>query len=149
MHLDVDQPPRPRQRRVVRRRLVQVEVQELADAQRVGGPPRDRALRVQPFEVAEQQQSEVAARCQTRAADPVGVELRALRLDESIELRVVEHPIQALVERMPRALRQVGGGDPHRFLSRPAAAFAHGHTRECSTRDRSCRSLMSTFTTDC
>ena len=58
-----------------------------------------RPFRVQPFEVAKQQQPEVAARRQTRPANPVGEERRALRFDEPIEAGLVEHTIQACIER--------------------------------------------------
>ena len=129
VRLEVDQAPGARQRRVVGRGLVQREVQKLADAQRVGGAPRDRPFRVQAFEVAEQQQPEIAARRQTRPADSVGVERRALRFDEGIEVRLVERAIQALVKRVPCALRQICGGHPHRRLARPAPSFAHRHAR--------------------
>ena len=44
VRLDVDPSPRARHRRVVRRRFVQRDVQELSDAQRIGGPPRHRPL---------------------------------------------------------------------------------------------------------
>ena len=149
MRLHVDQATGARQRRMVRRRVVQLEVQKVADAQRVGGTPRDGSFRIQALKVAEQQQAEIPTRRQTRPPDPVGVKPRALVLDESVEARIVEHLVQPLVERMPRALRQICAGHPHRLLPRSAAAFAHRHGRECSTRDRSCRSLMSTFTTGC
>ena len=52
----VDQPARARQGRMVRRHLVQREVQELPDAQRIGRAPRDGPLRVQALKIAEQQQ---------------------------------------------------------------------------------------------
>ena len=50
-----------------------------------------------------------AARCY------VGIELRALCLDEDVDARVVDgrHPIQLRIERMPGALRQIRRGDPH------------------------------------
>ena len=98
------------------------------------------AVRVQALKVAEQQQPEIAARRQTRPTDPVRVERRALRLHKRIEPRVVEHPIQPLVKRVPSALRQIRRGHPHRRLPRSAAACPHRHARECRTRDRSCRS---------
>ena len=44
--------------------------------------------------LAEQQQSEIAPRRQTRPPDAVGIELRALCLDEGVEARVVEDAIQ-------------------------------------------------------
>ena len=56
VRLDVDQPARARQGRMVRRHLVQREVQELLDAQRIGRAPRDGPLRVQALKIAEQQQ---------------------------------------------------------------------------------------------
>jgi hypothetical protein len=83
VRLDVDQPARARQGRMVWRRLVQREVQELPDAQRIGRAPRDGPLRVHAFKIAEQQQSEIAPRRQTRPPDAVSIERRALRLDKS------------------------------------------------------------------
>ncbi len=58
--------------RMVRRSLVQRDVEKLKQAQRVGRPPRDHLFRVQVFEVAEQQ-PEVASRRQTRPTHPVRV----------------------------------------------------------------------------
>ena len=120
---------------------MQLDVQVLPKAQRIGGPPRNRAFRIETFEVAEQQHPEVAARRQTRPADSVGVELRALLLDEGIEAGLVEHAIQAFVERVACAARQLAAGDPHRRLPLVAAAPAHCHGHQCNPRDRSCRSL--------
>ena len=140
MRLDVDPSPRARHRRVVRRRVVQRDVQELSEAQRIGGSPGNRPFRVQAFEVAEQQHSEVAAQRQTRPTDSVGVELRALLLDEGIETGLVEHTIQALVERVTRASRQVRRRHPHARLPRAAPLFAHRHGHQCKRRDRPYRS---------
>ena len=141
MGLEVNQATGARQRRVVRRGLVEGDVQKCPDAQRIGGAPRDCPFRVQPFEVAEQQQPDIPARRQTRPADPVRVERRALCLHERIEPRLVEHPIQPLVKRVPSALRQIRRGHPHCRLLRSAASCPHRHARQCSTRDRPCRSL--------
>ena len=98
--LQIDQPPRPRDRRVVGGGVWQLQMQEATHTQRVRRPPRDRPLRVQPFKVAEHQQPEVPPRRQTRPPDPVGVKARALRLDECVEARVIEQPVQPLVERV-------------------------------------------------
>ena len=148
--LEVNQATGARQRRVIRRGLVEGEVQKRANAQRVGGAPRDRSFRVQTLKVAEQQQPEIAARRQTRPADSVRVERCALRFHERIEPRLVKHPIQPLVKRVPRARRQIRRGHPHRRLPRSAAACPHRHARQCRTQDRSCRSLeWGTFTTGC
>jgi hypothetical protein len=56
--LQVDQSPRPRDRRVLRRRLPEPQPQKAAQRQRVGRAPRDAALRINPLEVADQQQPE-------------------------------------------------------------------------------------------
>ena len=149
VRLEVNPPARARHRRVVRRRLVQRHVQKLPQAQRIGGPPRNRPFRVQTFEVAEQQQPEVAARRQTRPADPLRLELRALRLDEPVEAGLVENTIHSFVERMTCAPRQFHAGHPHRRLPPATAAFTHCHGKKCSTSDQSCRSLSGAFTTGC
>ena len=62
VRLQIDQPPRPRNRRMIGRRFVQRQPQKTADRQRVGRPPGDPAFRVDALEVADQQQPEVAAR---------------------------------------------------------------------------------------
>ena len=102
-------------------------VEELPEAQRIASPPRNRAFRIQAFEVAQKQHPEVAARRQTWPADPVRVELRTLRLDQGVEARLVEDTVQPLVERVARASRQIRAGHPHRPLPRTGAAFAHRH----------------------
>ena len=127
VRLEVDSSPRSRHRRVVRRCLRQRDVEELPEAQRIARPPRNRAFRIQAFEVAQKQHPEVAARRQTWPADPVRVELRTLRLDQGVEARLVEDTVQPLVERVARASRQIRAGHPHRPLPRTGAAFAHRH----------------------
>ena len=105
MHLHVDPAPRPRDRPVIGPAVVPRDVQGLPQAPRIGRPPRHCSFRLQALEVAEQQPSEVATRRQRRLADPVGVELRTLLLDEGIEADLVEQAVQTLVERMARAPR--------------------------------------------
>ena len=46
---------------MIRRRFRQHQAEKLAQGKRVRGAPRDRALGVQAFEIANQQQPEVAA----------------------------------------------------------------------------------------
>ena len=69
---------------MVRRRLVQLEVQKRPNAQRVGDAPGNRPFRIQAFKVAEQQQPEVAAGGQACPADPVDIERGALGFDEGV-----------------------------------------------------------------
>ncbi len=85
------------------------------------------ALRVDALEVADQQQPEVRARRQTRAAHRGRVERRALRFDERVEAVRVEHLIQSLIERMPTGDRQVVRGDPHVRCPCPILASTHRH----------------------
>ena len=54
---------------MLRRDLVQAQAQKVTQGERVGGALRDPALRVDALEVANQQQPEVRARRQTRAAE--------------------------------------------------------------------------------
>ena len=136
---------------MIRRRLGQLQIQEVADAQRIGRPPRDGALRVQALKVPQQEQAEIPPRRQTRAPDPVRIERRARGLDERIEARVIQNLIQARIERMRRTPGQVGGGDPHRPLPGAAPVLAHCHAEKC----RETRSVLAidlrnrTFTTGC
>ena len=59
VRLHIDQPPRPRDRRVIRRRLRQTNAHKLPQRQRVRQPPRDPSLAVDSLEVADQQRSKV------------------------------------------------------------------------------------------
>ena len=100
-------------RRVARTRVLHRHAHDGACFQvdrMLGGVRQMRAaVRVQALKVDEQQQPEIAARRQTRPTDPVRVERRALRLHERIKPRVVEHPIQPLVKRVPSALAAQNG----------------------------------------
>ena len=101
MRLHVDQAPCPRNRRVLGWRFVEAQPQEAPEREGIGGAPRNPALRINAFEVADQQQAEVRARRQTRAADRRGVERLTLAFDERVEAVRVEHLIQSVIERMP------------------------------------------------
>jgi hypothetical protein len=61
VRVEIDQATREGNRRMIRRCVRQHQPEELAERKRVGRTPRDGALRVQPFEVPDQQQPEVAA----------------------------------------------------------------------------------------
>ena len=93
---------------MVRRRLRQHHAEKLAQGKRIGRTPRNRALGVQAFEVTNQQQPKVAARRQARSV-LVRIEPLAQSLDESVEVVLVENPIQSRVERMGGTARQVLG----------------------------------------
>jgi hypothetical protein len=57
----------------------------------------------------------------------VGVESLAESFDVAIEAVIVEDLIQARIERMRGAPRQIGGRHPYRCLLRVAPSFAHCH----------------------
>ena len=146
VRLQIDQAPRARNRRMIGWRLVHGQPQQAADRQRVRRAPRHPAFRVDAFEVADQQQAEVAPGCQARSAHHGRVEPVTQAFDEPIDVVPVEQRRQPRVERMARRGGQVRRRDPQRRLIR--LARSHSHARQCSTTDRLCRSLITpTFTT--
>ena len=148
VRLQIDQAPRARNRRMIGWRLVHGQPQKAADRQRGRRAPRHPAFRVDAFEVADQQQAEVAPGCQARSAHHGRVEPVTQAFDEPIEVVPVEQRRQPRVERMARRGGQVRRRDPQRRLIR--LARSHSHARQCSTTDRLCRSLITpTFTTGC
>ncbi len=148
--VQIDQAPRPRDRRMVRRGLLQGHAQKRAERQRIRGAPGDTPFRVEAFEVADEQQAEVTSGRQAGPTHHRRVEARAPLLDEAIEVVRIKQGIQTRVERMAGRLRQIRCRDPQGGLL--GLARAHRHTRQCSTTDRSCRSQTSatlTLTTGC
>jgi hypothetical protein len=69
------------------------------------------------FEIADQQQAEVASRRPARSA-LVRVESLAQTLNESVEVVLIKNLIQSRVERVRGTARQVFGRHPHRRLLR-------------------------------
>jgi hypothetical protein len=78
---------------MIRRRVRQHQPEKLTQRKRIRRPPRDHALGVQPFEIADQQQPEIAPGRQPRPAT-VGVESLAQAFDEAVEIVLVEDLIQ-------------------------------------------------------
>jgi len=147
MGLDIDQAAGARNRRMIRGRLVEPQAQEMAHRQRVRRPPGDPALRVQAFEIADQQQPKVPAGGQAGPSHHRRIERTTLRLDEPVEARGIEDLIQPYVERVPRRHRELGRGDPQRRLL--ARAFAHRHGPQCTILLVGGDALSPTFTTGC
>jgi hypothetical protein len=71
-------------------RGVEAEPHEAAHGERIGRPPGDATLRVEPFEVSEQQQPEIPPRRQAGPAHHRRVELPTLLLREPVEAGLVE-----------------------------------------------------------
>src|SRR5207244_2345146 len=101
----IQQPPRSRDRYVIRRGFVQSIVQKSAQAQTVGHSPADAALAADPFKESDQQQPKIHARSQRRPSQLRVIEIAALLLAELIEPRVVQHAVQLLVKGMPWRFR--------------------------------------------
>ena len=127
MRFHITQPPRARDRRVVRGRLVQLDAQEAPQRQRVGEAPPDAALRVDAFEVADQQAAKVQTRRQRRPSHLGCVELLTAAFDEGVEAVLVEQRVKPLVERMCRCAGHVGGRDPELLLVLSPTASSHRH----------------------
>ena len=107
--------------------LLEAQAQKAAQRERVGGAPRDAALRINPFDVADQQQPEIRARRQTRAADRCGVKHDTSGFDELVETVRVQDVIQPLIERMPARRGQLVRGNPQFRRACPLSASTHGH----------------------
>ena len=134
--LYVDPPPGARQRRVIRRRLGQLQVQKRPQTQRIRHPPRNPALRRQTLEIADEQHPEIPTRTQTRPSQPVRVEGRAQLLDERIESGIRQDPVQPLEVRMPIVRRKVRRVHPHRRRLARRRSLAHRHAVQCTKLDR-------------
>ena len=102
----IHQPPRPRDRGMIRRLLIQPYPQKPPQRQRVIGPPGDPALRIDPFEIPDQQQPKVHSRHQARPPPFFRIEPPAPPLHELVETALFQQLVQTLIKRMTRALRQ-------------------------------------------
>src|SRR6266478_5813339 len=127
MRVQIDQPPRARDRRVIRRVLVQRDAYETPQCQRVRQPPSYPALRPDAFEIPDQQRTKVNPRRQRRAPVLLRIKLRAPALDKLVEALGLQQFIQTLIERMPRSRCQLRMCDPQIFLLLPLLARPHRH----------------------
>src|ERR1700680_4983493 len=88
------QTPRPGDRRVIRRLLVETKAQESAQRKGVCHPPGNATFRVQPFEVANQQRAEVNPRGHARPSIlALLIELPAKKLHLLIKLMLVQDAV--------------------------------------------------------
>src|ERR1035441_194205 len=98
----MDQPPSARNRRVVRRVLVQRYAHKAPQRQRIRQPPGDPTLAVEALEIPDQQRPEVDPRRQRRPPVLRRIELGTPALDKLVEALRLQQLIQPLVERMSR-----------------------------------------------
>src|SRR2546428_1042519 len=148
MRLHIDQPPCPRDRRVIRRLLVEPDSQKSPQPERIRRSPSDPALRIDSFKIPNQQQPKIDPRHQRGPPVVCGVKLRALPLGERIELSLFQQFIHSLVERMAWPLRQFIVADPQPLLPLSAPSCPHRHRsfsrlRWHSTRTSDLRKLCS------
>src|SRR6266571_5370848 len=127
MRVQIDQSSRARDRRVVRRVLVQRDAHKAPQRQRVRQPPSNPALRPDALEIANQQRPEIDARRQRRTPVLLRIKLRAPALDKLVEALGFQQFIQTLIERMPRSRCQLRVCDPQIFLLLPLLARTHRH----------------------
>ena len=113
--------------------------------QRVRRSPRDAALRVDAFEVPDQQQPKIDARRQTQSAHRLGIKAGALRLDKIVEVMLTQQLIQTSIKRMARRRRQILGRHPYRWLP-IALSFAHRHAPQCTTLTARSRQQLRRYT---
>lgn len=117
MSFERDQPPRPRNRRVVRGRLVQSDTQKIAQRQRVRRTAGDAALGVDALEITDQQQPKIDPRRQSRPAYRLRIKAASLGFGKIVEPVLAQQLIQATIKRLACGRRQVRRRDPHRRLS--------------------------------
>jgi hypothetical protein len=90
------------QPRVIRHSLALRQTQELAQRKAVSAAPLQTMLAVYAFKISDQQHAKVAAWWQRRAAATRRIFLRALHLNERVEVRRNQHGLQLVVEHVSR-----------------------------------------------
>src|SRR5271157_3763589 len=134
MRVHIDQSPRARYRRVVRRALVQSNAHKTPQRQRVRQPPGNAALRPHALEIPDQQRAKVDPRRQRRPSVLRRIELRTPLLDKLVKALGFQQLIQLLVEGMPRRRGQFGVRDPQSLLLLSLLARAHRHSEILRTK---------------
>src|SRR5438874_7388782 len=127
MRIEVDQSSRARDRRVVRRVLVQRNAHKAPQRQRVRQPPGNPPLRPDTLEIPNQQRPKVNPRRQRRTPVLLRIKLRAPLLDKLVEALGLQQLIQTLIKRMSRRPRLLGVRDPDVLLLLPLLARPHRH----------------------
>src|SRR5438445_7164823 len=129
MRFHIDQPPRPRNRRVIGWHLVQSYPQKVPQPQRIRCPPRYPPFAVDALEISDQQQAEIPSWRQTGPPHLRRVEARTLLLHVLVKAALLQQPVQLLVERMPHRPRQICVRNPKFLLSSLLLFSAHSHAR--------------------
>lgn len=146
VRLQIDQPPCARDRRVVRRPLVQRYPYKLPNGQRVPRSPGDASLTVDAFEVTDQQQPEIDSRRQSRPPHGRRVESLTYPFHKSVKIVFRKKLIQPFIEGMARRPRQSATRNPKLLLVLPPRAHCHTLILRANILDGNC---FLTFTPDC
>src|SRR5690242_18818185 len=109
--------------------LVQSDVQERADPQRISGTPRHPALAVNTFEIANHEQPKVDARRQSRPTERLRIEPLTQAYYKLIKMAFVQQSVEPLVEGMAGRTRQCRRCNPQLLLPLPLLPRPHRHTR--------------------
>src|SRR5260370_41634953 len=129
MRFHVDQTAGARNRRVIRRVLIQPNPHKAPQPQRIRQLPGNPPFTADALEVAQQQRPKVDPRAQRRPAILRRIELRTPSLHKLIELLSLQQFIEPLLERMSWRRGQLRMSDPNVFLLFPLLARSHCHTR--------------------
>src|SRR5260370_34901079 len=129
MRFHVDQTAGARNRRVIRRVLIQPNPHKAPQPQRIRQLPGNPAFTVDTLKVTQQQRPEVDPRGQRRPAILSRIELRTPSLHKLIELLPLQQFIEPLIERMSWRRWQLPMSNPNVFLLFPPLARPHRHTR--------------------
>jgi len=105
------------QARMIGSAVVETEAEETGQRATVSTPPGDAALRVDPFEVADEQHAKVNAGRNPGASGFGGVVRLAGLFNPAIEVTLVEQFVELVVEDVPRNIGERVGFDPELLLA--------------------------------
>src|SRR5690606_32252776 len=108
--------PNPREAAMVGRLLIERNIEKPAEREAIPAAPGDAALRVDAFQVPNEQHAEIIAR-RDRAPAAGFVMGSAEFLDERVEASLGEQPIELVVKHMPRPPRERADLGPELLLS--------------------------------
>src|SRR5258708_28053499 len=110
---------------MIRRLLRQGVCDELTQGQGVGQTPGNSTLRINPFEVPQQQRTKVDPRRDARAPQAALVITPTQLLHVTVEVVLIENLIQPFVKGMRRSAHDLAPDDPEIFLLLPFLARSH------------------------
>src|SRR5260370_28105467 len=107
MRLKVDQSAGARNRRVIRRVIIQCNAHKVPEAQRVLQSPGDTALRLDALEVPDHKRPEINPRRQARTPQLLGLKPCTQLLYKPVESLAVQDLVQTNIEQVPWAHRNI------------------------------------------